>query len=159
MEFIVFVPGQGVNPEMGRKDIPQDFVISHENLETSTTQKIPKFKFEGKIYTVNCNYAYPFDGFVIKKESELLIKSLEIQLVRVETFQDKTSATEVQNIQVADGDCLEDIEIPTYMLFPKMFSSTTFKHKKFKIEYQVNVIVIFSNGYQLTENVPINIYR
>ena len=79
--------------------------------------------------------------------------------MRVETFQDKTNATEVQNIQVADGDCLEDIEIPTYMLFPKMFSSTTAIHPSFKIQYQVNIMVIFSDGYQLTENIPINIYR
>ena len=65
----------------------------------------------------------------------------------------------MQNIQVADGDCLEDIEIPTYMLFPKPFSCSTAVHSLFKIQFQVNIIVIFANGYQLTENIPINIYR
>lgn len=80
-------------------------------------------------------------------------------MVRVETYEGKTSATEVQNIQVADGDCVNDIEIPTYMLFPKIYSCATCEHKNFKIEFQVNIIVIFSNGYQLTENIPVNIYR
>ena len=123
--LIINCPGGGINIDTGRKMIPHDFVISHENLETSTSGKIPKFKFEGRIYSTNCAFNDPFDGFIIKRNSELSVKSLEIQLVRVESFQEKTSATEVQNIQVADGDCLEDIEIPTYMLFPKPFSCST----------------------------------
>ena len=53
--------------------------------------------------------------------------------MRVETFEGKTQATEVQNIQVADGDCLSDIEIPTYMLFPKIYSCASIEHAKFKI--------------------------
>lgn len=51
------------------------------------------------------------------------------------------------------------MEIPTYMLFPKNYSCSTIEHAKFKIQFQVNVIVIFSNGYQLTENIPVNVYR
>jgi hypothetical protein len=58
---------------------------------------------------------------------------LEIQLVRVELFEGKTQATEVQNIQVADGDCINDIEIPAYMLFPKIYSCASCEHKKFSI--------------------------
>jgi hypothetical protein len=45
------------------------------------------------------------------------------------------------------------------MLFPKIYSCPTFMHKDFKIEFHVNLIVIFHNGYQLTENFPIRIYR
>ena len=73
-------------------------MISNDNLETTTTGKIPKFRFEGRIFSTNCQFMDPFDGNIIKKESELNIKSLEIQLVRVETFEEKTQATEVQNI-------------------------------------------------------------
>jgi hypothetical protein len=54
-------------------------------------------------------------------------------LVRVELFEGKTQATEVQNIQVADGDCINDTEIPAYMLFPKIYSCASVKHKKFEI--------------------------
>ena len=77
----------------------------------------------------------------------------------MEQFEGKTQSTEVQNIQVADGDCLDDIEIPTYMLFPKIYSSATCEHKNFGIAFQVNIIVIFHNGYVLTENIPVNVYR
>mmetsp|Transcript_36723 Transcript_36723/g.42239 ORF Transcript_36723/g.42239 Transcript_36723/m.42239 type:complete len:98 (-) Transcript_36723:23-316(-) len=93
------------------------------------------------------------------RESELEIKSIEVQLVRVETFEEKTNATEVQNIQVADGDVIRNLEIPLYMLFPIVYSSPTMEHPKFKIEFQVNIIVIFLNGYQLTENFAIRLYR
>ena len=77
----------------------------------------------------------------------------------MESFEGKTFATEVQNIQVADGDVVKDSEIPLYMLFPKIYSCATQIHTKFSIEFQVNIIVIFMNGYQLTENFPIRIYR
>ena len=64
-----------------------------------------------------------------------MVKSLEVQLVRVETFENKTYATEVQNIQVADGDIIRDMEIPLYMLFPKIYSCATCTHEKFTIEF------------------------
>ena len=108
---------------------------------------------------MNCCYTDPFEGHIICEDSELQIKSIEIQLVRVETFEKKTNATEVQNIQVADGNPIPGLEIPLYMLFPKIYSCPTFIHEKFQIEFQVNLIVIFQNGYQLTENIPIRLYR
>ena len=88
--------------------------------------------------------------------------------MRVETYDDKekpegkqhsTSATEVQNIQVADGNVIADLQVPLYMLFPKIYSCATYTGVFFKIEFHVNLIVIFHNGYQLTENFPVRIYR
>ena len=70
--------------------VPQKFMISNDSLDDTTTQTIPKFKFEGEIASINCNFMEPFDGYVIKRHSELQIKSLEIQLVRVELFEGKT---------------------------------------------------------------------
>lgn len=54
---------------------------------------------------------------------------------------------------------MPDLQIPLYMLFPKIYSCATFVGATFKIEFHVNLIVIFQNGYQLTENFPIRIYR
>lgn len=120
---------------------------------------MPKFRFEGKIYSTNCAFNEAFDGYIITKDSEFVIKSIEVQLVRVEFFEGKTFATEVQNIQVADGDVIRDMEIPLYMMFPKIYSCPSVAHAKFSIDFQINIIVIFVNGYQLTENFPIRIYR
>jgi hypothetical protein len=60
---------------------------------------------------------------------------------------------------VADGDVIRDMEIPLYMMFPKIYSCPSVQHPKFSIDFQINIIVIFVNGYQLTENFPIRIYR
>ncbi|CAI2377863.1 unnamed protein product [Moneuplotes crassus] len=158
-QFYVAVKGQGLDAELGKKDNPIDFCIDPSSLDGSSISSVPKFLFEGKINSANCCITEPFDGTITVKESELEIKSLEVQLVRVETFEGKTNATEVQNIQVADGDVIRNLEIPLYMLFPIVYSSPTMKHKDFKIEFQVNIIVIFLNGYQLTESFEINIYR
>jgi len=58
--------------------------------------------------------------------------------VRVESFEGKTFATEVQNIQVADGEVIRDMEIPLYMLFPKIYSCPTVIHEKFKVSAASN---------------------
>ena len=158
-KYYCSIPGSGIDSKIGKRDVPKDFAITPDGLEGLTTKTLPKFKFEGKIYTTNCAFNEAFDGFIIIKDSEYVIKSIEVQLVRVESFEGKTFATEVQNIQVADGDVIRDMEIPLYMLFPKIYSCTTVAHSKFSIEFQINLIVIFVNGYQLTENFPIRIYR
>lgn len=157
--FHVMVRGQGIDETLGKKENPLDFTIDPSSLDGSSITAVPKFLFEGRITSANCCITEPFDGTIVVKESELEIKSVEVQLVRCETFEDKTNATEVQNIQVADGDVIRNLEIPLYMLFPIVYSSPTKIHSKFKIEFQINIIVIFLNGYQLTENFAIRLYR
>ena len=46
-KFYVCVPGAGIDSTIGKKDIPQDFVISHDSLDSHTMAKVPKFRFEG----------------------------------------------------------------------------------------------------------------
>ena len=155
------VPGGGVSTDLGRRNKPQDFSISADTLaaDPKSGGKVLRFSFSGQIASVNCCFDEPFDGFLILHESEIKIKSIEIQLVRVETFEGKTNATEIQNIQVADGNVLPSLQIPLYMLFPNSYSCSTVVTPDFKIEFHINLIVIFHNGYQLTENFPIRIFR
>jgi hypothetical protein len=108
-EFYCSVPGSGIDPAIGKRYVPQDFNIVPDGIAANVKPgtKIPKFNFYGQISSTNCCFNEPFDGYLICKESELQIKSIEIQLVRVETFEDPEkpidkrlvqSATEVQNI-------------------------------------------------------------
>lgn len=71
MLFYVACSGAGIDAKLGRNLVPQEFAISNENLETSTTATIPKFKFDGIIASTNCCFTEPFDGFIIKRHSEL----------------------------------------------------------------------------------------
>jgi hypothetical protein len=94
-KFYCSISGAGVDPKVGRNYVPKIFVITPDSLEASTTKAVPKFRFEGQIYSMNCAFNEAFDGFIMTKDSEFVIKSIEVQLVRVETFEGKTYATEV----------------------------------------------------------------
>ena len=49
--------------------------------------------------------------------------------------------------------------IPLYMIFPRLFTCPTMLTELFKVEFEVNLIVVFADGYMVTENFPIVLYR
>ena len=79
-KFFVKVPGGGLDPALGKRNVTHDFSISSDQLKDTKNQKqaVPKFNFCGQIASVNCCFDEPFDGYLILKESEILIKSIEI---------------------------------------------------------------------------------
>jgi len=91
------------------------------------------------------------------------IRSLELQLVRVETVGEGKNApreaTEIQNIQIGEGNVVRDMVVPMYMVFPRLFSCPTVVSTSFKIEFEVNLIVVFGDGYRITETFPLIISR
>jgi len=97
------------------------------------------------------------------EECETVIKSIELQLVRVETCGCADGfakeATEIQNIQVADGDVTRGITIPLYMVFPRMFTCISLATRTFKVEFEVNLVVLLEDGHLITENFPIKLVR
>ena len=69
-KFYCYVSGSGIDPKIGRSDISKEFSITPDNLEATTTKTIPKFRFDGLIYTTNCSFNEAFDGYVIIRDSE-----------------------------------------------------------------------------------------
>lgn len=74
------------------------------------------------------------------QHTEVAVKSIEMQLVRVETCGCaegySRDATEIQNIQIADGNICTKLQIPIYMIFPRLFTCPTLISKNFKIGKQ-----------------------
>jgi len=68
-------------------------------------------------------------------------------------------ATEIQNIQIADGNVVRGLAIPIYMVFPRLFTCATTISKQFKVEFEVNLIILFADNHMVTENFPIKLYR
>ena len=68
-------------------------------------------------------------------------------------------ATEIQNIQIADGNVVRDLAISIYMIFPRLFTCATTKAPQFKVEFEVNLIILFADNHMVTENFPIVLYR
>jgi len=83
------------------------------------------------------------------KQCDVEIKSIELQLVRVESCTymegEAREATEIQNIQIADGNVVRELAIPIHMAF--------------KVEFEVNLIILFADSHMVTENFPIKLYR
>ena len=145
-------------------DKPVEFTSSPSSLENVNKQaNVPDFLIRGKIDSVNCCIKKPFSGEVIVEKSSIPIRSIELQLVRVETCGCAEGfardPTEIQNIQLADGDVCRGLTIPIYMVFPRLFTCPTLSTSNFKIEFEVNVVVIFQDDHLVTENFPITLTR
>lgn len=158
-EFIVeFTSGEKI------VDKPVEFTSSPESLENVKKQmKVPSFLVRGKIDSVNCCIAHPFTGEIVVEKSSTPIKSIELQLVRVETCGCAEGfardPTEIQNIQLADGDVCRGLPIPVYMVFPRLFTCPTLTTSNFKVEFEINLVVIFQDDHLVTENFPISLTR
>ena len=150
---------------MGKKQIPYDFEIKPQNLDKiKIVQKIPNFYFICNVDNTNCDLNQPFNGNIIVKESEISIKSIELQFIRNELVhlpngESITEISEIQNLQIGDGEVNTNVEIPLFMIFPRYFTCATFDSKIVKLTFEMNIIIVLVNGFVITENFPINTYR
>jgi hypothetical protein len=162
VEFVAEVP----SGDAPRAPAPLDFEIkpdSLENVKKASVSAIPKFLIRGRLSRTACPLDAPFTGEVTVVEGEARIRSIELQLVRVETLGAGEGrgreATEIQNLQVGDGDVCRGLPLPLYMVFPRVFTCPSVVTDTFRVEFEVNVIVAFEDAYSVTENFPITLYR
>ena len=161
-EFIIELPG----PKPKDKSDGVVFNISPESLSANAAinkANIPNFKISGKLHSSVYSISQPFAGEVKIESSSTPLKSIDLQLVRVESvITDMTThkeATEIQTIQVAEGDVCRNLSVPLYMVFPRLFCCSTTKTPHFCVEFEINLLILFADGYMITENFPITIYR
>jgi len=162
LEFYVEIPAENT----ANKSTNPSFTISPaslQNVRKGSSHKIPDFLFEGKLDSTVCAISKPFTGEITVKRTAADIKSIELQLVRVETCSylegEAREATEIQNIQIGDGNVVPHMTIPIYMVFPRLFTCNTIISKAFRIEFEVNLIVLFGDNHMVTENFPIKLFR
>ncbi|XP_041718319.1 vacuolar protein sorting-associated protein 26C isoform X3 [Coregonus clupeaformis] len=124
---------------------------------------LPKFLIRGHLDATNCVITQPLTGELVVESSDVAIKSIELQLVRVETCGCAEGyardATEIQNIQIAEGDVCHSLPIPIYMVFPRLFTCPTLETINFKIEFEVNVVIVLHDEHLITENFPLKLCR
>eukprot|EP01006_Ploeotia_vitrea_P025161 TRINITY_DN57999_c0_g1_i1.p2 TRINITY_DN57999_c0_g1~~TRINITY_DN57999_c0_g1_i1.p2 ORF type:complete len:180 (-),score=103.18 TRINITY_DN57999_c0_g1_i1:43-582(-) len=166
LEFIVETEPTEETKQMAESQKPFEFSISPDSLQNVRKQarhKIPDFLFEGQLDTTFCDIAKPLQGTITIRKCAVDIKSIELQLVRVETCSymegEAREATEIQNIQIADGNVTHDLTLPIYMVFPRLFTCSTTKSKAFKIEFELNLILVFVDSHMVTENFSLVLHR
>ncbi|XP_053985333.1 vacuolar protein sorting-associated protein 26C isoform X1 [Hylaeus volcanicus] len=117
---------------------PLTFKIMPESLQnTRDRTNVPRFCISGKLDSLYCKVSEPLTGEVIIEHCEAVIKSIELQLVRVETCGCaegySRDATEIQNIQIGEGNPCTNLPIPIYMIFPRLFTCPTLSTSNFKV--------------------------
>eukprot|EP00048_Salpingoeca_helianthica_P015189 m.225540 g.225540 ORF g.225540 m.225540 type:complete len:301 (-) comp16721_c0_seq1:25-927(-) len=140
------------------------FSVNPQSVENAKDRgRTPDFLVEGELLSCTCSITEPLQGSVRVVRSEQPVKSIELQLVRVETCGCAEGyakdATEIQNIQIGEGDVCRNFDIPIYMTFPRLFTCPTLITDNFKVEFEVNVVVILQSGDMVTENFPIKLIR
>mmetsp|Transcript_2052 Transcript_2052/g.2969 ORF Transcript_2052/g.2969 Transcript_2052/m.2969 type:complete len:300 (+) Transcript_2052:403-1302(+) len=160
-EFIVKVPSSEKY-----KSRPVEFKLepdSLENVHKNSIERITPFHISGRFNRLNCPITDPITGEVTIDSSADAVHSIEVQLVRVESVAYKDGvareATEVQNIQIAEGDVARGLPIPIYLVLPRLFVCPTMITSIYKVEFEVNLTIQFKEGYTVSENFPIHIYR
>uniref|UniRef100_A0A8C5PA09 Vacuolar protein sorting-associated protein 26C n=1 Tax=Leptobrachium leishanense TaxID=445787 RepID=A0A8C5PA09_9ANUR len=143
---------------------PVDFTITPDTLQNVKERaSLPRFVIRGHLDSTSCIITQPVTGELLVETSEVPIKSIELQLVRVETCGCAEGyardATEIQNIQIAEGDVCRGLPIPIYMVFPRLFTCPTLETTNFKIEFEVNVVVVLHDDHLITENFPLKLSR
>eukprot|EP01061_Rhynchopus_euleeides_P003602 TRINITY_DN12878_c1_g1_i1.p1 TRINITY_DN12878_c1_g1~~TRINITY_DN12878_c1_g1_i1.p1 ORF type:complete len:351 (+),score=142.09 TRINITY_DN12878_c1_g1_i1:92-1054(+) len=175
LTFNVRNPGQCFSEDFVKPGTSSavDFSISPKtlrNVKKASMSHIPQFQVTGRLDASKCDISRPLTGHVRLGTCSQRIKSIELQLVRVEycaasetssqnTAQVAKEATEIQNIQVADGNIPQNLDIPLFMIFPRWFTCPTLKANNFKVEFEVNLVILLEDNHQITENFPIKLYR
>ena len=141
-----------------------DFKITPDSLTNiKDKSKIPYFNITGKLDTTTCCIQKPLSGHLVVNECSVPVKSIELQLVRVETCGCaegySKDLTEIQNIQIGEGDVPRGIPIPIYMIFPRLFTCPTLNTTNFKIEFEFNLVIVFEDDKLITENFPLKLTR
>jgi hypothetical protein len=161
VEFVAEVPEASRRPAE-----PVEFSITPESMQNVKREKVgqlSRFLVRGRLNRTACSLDAPFTGELTVVESERPIRSIDLQLVRVETLgagdAKQTEATEIQNLQVGAGDVARNLAIPLYMIFPRVFTAPTVVTDAFKVQFEVNVNIAFEGDYTAISNFPIVLYR
>ena len=141
---------------------PAQFVISPATVENPTNLVKP-FVIRCFVESDHLNMAKDLTGHLIIESNAVPLKGVDLQLVRVETVEHvegtMKESTEVQSLQIVDGDPRKNIEIPIYMTFPRLFTSPSLNFHKFRVDFELNFIVMFTDGCMTTKNFPIKLFR
>ncbi|XP_062516689.1 vacuolar protein sorting-associated protein 26C-like [Corticium candelabrum] len=161
-EFIVQYKDPSLSQGLERKVV--EFRVSPESLDNvKERESVPRFLVTGHLDSASCVITEPLTGELIVEHSAIPIKSIELQLIRVETCGCAEGyakdATEIQNIQIAEGDVCRGLPIPIHMIFPRLFTCPTLATNNFKVEFEVNTVIVLQDDHLITENFPIKLTR
>jgi hypothetical protein len=165
--LLVSNPGQAApSEEQLLDDQGTLFNLNSNSVRTSRkvpTSRVPQFEIDGVMARNYNDIDIPLSGYVRILTCNLPITSVEIQLLRCESIAYDESigreTTEVQNIQIGDGDVPRGVIIPMHMMFPKWYTCAAMIQENLKVEFEINLVLTLEGHTQITQNLPIKLYR
>lgn len=167
VRLLVYSPGQSCpKAEDIAKDKGLDFTLNTASVRQGKKYNgpvIPQFSVIGHLDRYYNNIDAPLSGWICIQECDVNILSIEIQLIRSEYCATNENSgkesTEVQNIQVGDGDVLRNFTLPLHMMFPKWYTCAAIDTTHLRVEFEINMVVTVEGHNQITQNLPIRLYR
>ncbi|XP_020264760.1 Down syndrome critical region protein 3 homolog [Asparagus officinalis] len=149
VEFIV----ENDNASLLVSSASPELVTFYITQDTQKHQLLPElqighFCVTGKIST-QCSLADPLSGELTVETSAVPIKSIDIQLLRVESIlageRIISDASVVQTTQIADGDVCRSMTLPIFVLLPRLLVCPTVLAGSFSVEFQVSIVISFQS--------------
>ncbi len=148
----------------------EGFVFDFTSASSKRSRKahdiaMPEYHITGSIDKVHIDIDTALSGQIKIERCSVPVTSVEIQLARCEscaseTRQDKgREITEVQNIQIGDGDVLRDWDIPVFMKFPRWYTCPAIRTPNLRVDFEISLVVTFEGRTQVSQIVPIHLYR
>lgn len=126
---------------------------------------IPQYHITGSIDKVHIDVDTALTGRIKIETSNTPITSIEIQLARCESCASEArqekgrEITEVQNIQIGEGDVLRDWDIPVFMKFPRWYTCPAIRTPNLRVDFEISLVVTFEGRTQVSQIIPIHLYR
>ena len=132
-------------PKQGREAIEdfiypkkKSFMIRSEDIKGD---KVPNFKIRGELESEICYFAEDLNGFIVIDQADSNIRSIDLQMYRVEKITTSTDKikerTEIQMIQMCDGNVTRNLELPIYMILPRYYSCPSLAYLWCEIDFEV----------------------
>ena len=142
-----------------------------EDTVAARSTVLPNFRIRGRLDRTVWALGGAVTGEVVVASSSLPTRSIDLRLVRIESvcryeFDDGVDRTsfsavksEVETIQIAEGDIPHGVPLPLYLPLPRLIVCPTVVRAAFKIEYVLELMVFFVDGTVITETYPVILYR
>jgi hypothetical protein len=141
--FSVYSPGQAQpSKSLVAKDKGVPFSLTPDRLRSAKRyhgDTIPDFCIVGHLERELNDIDVPLGGWIMVKRCATRITSIELQLIRAEycaTAENAArEATEIQNIQISDGEVMKGLQIPIYMFFPRWYTCAALRTRNLMVNY------------------------
>ena len=165
-----------------------DSTTTNATLSPKQTETYPfDFKVSGKIDSTICNISSPLTGEITIEPTSnqyTAIRNISVRLDRLETCSVSANSSsssgsgasassssnsesgtmnketsEIQTMEVVDGDAARNLTVPIFMIFPRLFCCPNMTCRYFKVEFEITLVIVLDDFTVCEETWPLKLIR